>query len=295
MNGRNAESGEPGRWLWVTGRDYYLDEDGEDSVDLDPSFAEDNGGWWTCHKTTRKGDLVLLWRTMPRSDIGYLIQARSDAYSIADDPFAKPKGWDYGCDYAPLYKFSMPLTVKDVRADPYLADWSALRGRFQGRVFAIRPEIWEHLSRRLKALNKGYEKVLAKFDRALGSTEIVLEEELENHLVTNLDLLKPFGYNLELVGRQVICTGHGGRIDLLCKKRGSKRDYVVIELKNVQAGQNTLGQVMTYMGWVKDRIADATEPEGLVIARGFDTRYLSAASLVSKTVRHLSLEQLGFR
>ena len=83
-------------WLWVARPEYYLDEYGNDREDLDPDSGVDSDGWWTCHKNTRKGDLVFLWRTRPKSDIGYLIQAESDAYSIADD---NEQGWEYACDY----------------------------------------------------------------------------------------------------------------------------------------------------------------------------------------------------
>jgi hypothetical protein len=72
---------------------------------------------WTCHKDTKKGDLVLLWRTSPKKDIGYLVQAESDSYSIVDD---NDHGWQYGCDYQMLYKFNHPISVKDLRNDPYL-------------------------------------------------------------------------------------------------------------------------------------------------------------------------------
>ena len=103
-------------WLWVTRPDVYLDEDGNDREDLDPNSGVDSDGWWTCHKDTKKGDLVLLWRTSPKKDIGYLIQAESDAYSIADD---NVHGWEYGCDHQMLYKFDHPINVKDLRNDSY--------------------------------------------------------------------------------------------------------------------------------------------------------------------------------
>ena len=71
-------------WLWVTRPKHYLDEEGNDREDLDPETGKGVGGWWTCHKNTGRGDLVFLWRTTPKQDIAYLIQAKSDAYSIID-------------------------------------------------------------------------------------------------------------------------------------------------------------------------------------------------------------------
>lgn len=85
-------------WVWVTRPEYYLDELGNDREDLDPLNNIDNDGWWTCHKNTQKGDLILLYRSGIKRDIGYLIQAESDAYFIGDENYAVEKGWDYGCD-----------------------------------------------------------------------------------------------------------------------------------------------------------------------------------------------------
>jgi RecB family endonuclease NucS len=128
-----------------------------------------------------------------------------------------------------------------------------------------------------------------------------LEEQLEAKLVQNPDLLEPFGYTLELYrdpvtgtdGQQLVCKGNRGRIDLLCYDTRRKR-YVVIELKNVRAGQNTIGQIQNYMGWVKSSIAGRKPVVGLVISRGYDTRFESARSLVADRISHLDITELGF-
>ena len=78
-------------WLWVTKPEFFLDENLLERADLDPSQCEDSDGWWTCHRDTKAGDMAFLWRTRPKSDIGYLIRARSDAYSIVDDDL-HPRG-----------------------------------------------------------------------------------------------------------------------------------------------------------------------------------------------------------
>jgi YhcG PDDEXK nuclease domain len=275
-------------WLWVTHPQYYLEEDGADRECLDPAVS-DSGGWWTCHRTTQVGDLALLWRTHPRSDIGYLLQATSDAFSILDDPDAAKKNWPYACEWRSLCKFNAPLTIGEIRQHPYLEEWSALRARFQGKVFAIPSAIWSHLVQSLSARNPQLSGVLSGIVGAPAS--IRTEKDLEDRLVASLGILRRHGFDLEVQGRQVILTGHGGRIDLLCFDRKSRR-HVVIELKNVQAGQNTFGQVMTYMGWVKENHRSRRPPLGLVIARGFDNRFLSAVAN-TRLVSHLTLAEAG--
>lgn len=292
-----SESNERQYWLWVTRPDYYLDEDGCDREDLDPTLGADSDGWWTCNKATKEGDLVLLWRTSPKKDIHYLIQAESDAYSIADD---NDKGWDYGCDYEVLYKFEQSLHVKDLKQNPYFDEWGPLRCSFQRSNFKISLEYWNKLNNLLALNNPGYKDFIEKTQRLTIAESIGLEKDLEDALVANLDILKRFGYNLELyndqisnqTGRQFICKGNGGRIDLLCYDRIKKR-FTVIELKNVRASQNTFGQISNYMGWVQERIAKSVPVKGLVISRGYDTRFESALKITDR-ISHINVEELGF-
>ncbi|MBM4054405.1 MAG: EVE domain-containing protein [Planctomycetes bacterium] len=288
-------------WLWVTRPEYYLDEQGHDREDLDPESGVDSDGWWTCHRDTQKGDFVLLYRSRLRRDIGYLIQAESDAYSIADDQYALEQGWDYACDYRILYKFENPVTLEDMRDNPYLHDWGAYSANFRRRVYEIPLAYWHRLGQALSEKNPAYKRFLANAQESIVVKSIMLEEELEEALVHDLDRLKPFGYNLDLwaspidgaSGRQLICKGNGGRIDLLCYDR-RKKQYVVIELKNVRASQNTFAQVSNYVGWVSERIADGEPVIGLVISRGYDVRFQSAVKTNPK-ILHLDLEQIGFK
>lgn len=279
-------------WVWVTTPAYYADEDGSDREDLDPSAQSDAGGWWTCHRDTRQGDLILLYRTKPKMDFGYLIQARSDAYSIAADQYAYERGWDYGCDYQVLYKFEHPVTLNDVRRDPYMDEWGAFRGNFQRRVYAIPQGIWQRLIDRVEERDPDFARFLNRGAVKKATTKILLEEELEDRLAEDISVLRPLGFDLQVRERQLICAGHGGRIDLLCYDSKRKR-YVVIELKNVRAGQNTFAQIATYMGWVEQRVSKGRRAEGLVIARGFDNRFLSAVA-TSDRVKYLDLGELGF-
>lgn len=287
-------------WLWVTGPTYYLDEDGSDREELDPSREADTEGWWTCHKDTQKGDLALLWRTAPKKDIGYLIQTTSDSYSIADDEYAAEQDWDYGCDYQVFYKFDDPVTIRDLRDDPYFDDWGPLRQKFRRRSFPILERFWNRLNRLASDRNPGYRTFIEQRVQEQPVLErIEREEQLEETLVNNLGLLEKFDYDLELytdaatgvTGRQLICKGNGGRIDLLCYDRKGKQ-YVVVELKNVRASQNTFGQVANYVGWVQDRIAGRSPVIGLVISRGYDTRFESSRRVTDR-IFQLNLEQLG--
>ena len=287
-------------WLWVTRPEYYLDEDGSDREDLDPETGKAAGGWWTCHKDTERGDLILLYRTTPKRDFGYLIQAESDAYSIADDDYASRQGWDYGCDYQVLYRFRDPVTLTDLREDSGLDDWGPLRAQFRRKVYNISPDYWEKITDLAAKKNADFAEFIGNVSEQTVAPAILREEELEDAIVNNLSLLAPFGFDLEIYsdsntgqsGRQLVCKGDGGRIDLLCYDRRNAR-YVVIELKNVRAGRSVFAQICSYMGWVEERIALQHPVVGIVISRGTDPKFESARK-VTNCVHQINLADLGF-
>ncbi len=287
-------------WLWVTRPEYYLNENGDEREDLEPTFSNDTQGWWTCHKDTRKGDLILLWRSILKKDIGYLMQATSNAYSIAEDEFAQQRSWDYGCDYQVLFKFTPTISIYTLKHDVSLCDWSPLLQQFRRRVFSVKLEDWWKLVRLSISMQPEYKALIELLERMPLFESILLEEQLEEKIASQLSILKPFGYNLELFidpetkcsGRQYVCRGNGGRIDLLCVDY-LKDQYVVIELKNVRSGQNTFGQISNYIGYVQTRIAKGKRVIGLVISRGYDVRFETALQVTDR-IFQLDLSVLGF-
>ena len=250
-------------WVWITGPEYYLDSDGTDRDDLEPSSDYLPGGWWTCHKDTKAGDLILLYRSRKRMDLAYLIEARSAAYSILDDAAAKSAGWDYGCDYQVLAKFDLPLSLAVMKADPVLREWGALRAGFRRRVYEIPPDIWTHLLGALglkrSALGKLTLKALQLF---------ALESQIEEQLAGNLAPFTAIGLDLDLRARQY-AFNRGGRLDLLCWDRTGKR-YVVVELKRGQIRRDAFAQLKSYMASVREEFPVARKPIGLLVGTHMD-------------------------
>jgi len=104
-----------------------------------------------------------------------------------------------------------------------------------------------------------------------------LEKHLHDFLVDNWDqtvlgrdwmLLEEDG---ETVGSHYQ-TGEVGEIDILAKHRSQDR-WLVVELKRNQSSDETVGQVLRYMGWVRRRKAGKRAPvEGLVICHEVDAK-----------------------
>lgn len=72
-----------------------------------------------------------------------------------------------------------------------------------------------------------------------------------------------------------------GRIDLLARHK-SKPAWLVVELKRGQTGDETIGQVLRYMGWVKRQLAEpGEEVRGLILAHSVDKELAYAASMIA--------------
>lgn len=285
----------PQYWQWVTKAEYFLEADGREREALDPEHGSDPGGYWTCHKDTKVGDLILLYRAGKKDgvtyqDIKYLIQAQSDAYTIDYDEYAFEHGWQYGCDYKPLFKFDNSLSYSELSEDPYLEDWNALRIRFQGIAFKTEERRWKRLQVLLEEKNPEYRDFLKDFKpkeiQQIDFSEKLVEENLSEHL----HVLKKFGYDLNFIGRQVRCIGQGGRIDLLCEDNNDG-SLVIIELKIVKATRNTFGQISNYVGWAIKRKANGRNVKGLVISKGYDNEF-DSAQFTNKDINQIELAEV---
>ena len=86
-----------------------------------------------------------------------------------------------------------------------------------------------------------------------------------------------------------------GSIDILARHNNGK-DWLVIELKRNQTNDDTVGQVLRYMGWVK---AEKAEPEemvkGLIIAREVNQKLMYALNAVKDVDLQLYVVEFRLR
>jgi hypothetical protein len=103
-------------------------------------------------------------------------------------------------------------------------------------------------------------------------TSLSLQRDLENFLVGNLEQLEP-GLSLfeekEKLGKQ-FDAGPAGRIDVLCVDQ--HRNLEVLELKAGEADDKVCAQVLRYMGWVQENVAEGRQVRGLIVANGFSEK-----------------------
>ena len=109
---------------------------------------------------------------------------------------------------------------------------------------------------------------------------VILEKGLEEAIKPNLK--KQLG--LTLAGKDIqqqFAMGVGvGRSDLICTDEHG--DLVVIELKRGMTSDETIGQVLRYVGWARENIAkEGQKVHGWIVAGDYDEQLRLAASAAS--------------
>lgn len=104
-----------------------------------------------------------------------------------------------------------------------------------------------------------------------------LERQLHNFMADNWSELQ-LGHDWDLYEQQGDIVGVEfntktvGRIDLLAKHKVEPA-WLVIEIKKDQTSDETVGQVLRYMGWVADGLAEENEEvRGIIVAYSGDDR-----------------------
>ena len=110
----------------------------------------------------------------------------------------------------------------------------------------------------------------------LGKISISLEKDLEAFIFQNIDSVEDglTSYRGES-GRQY--TVESGRIDILATD--NEDNFVVIELKADMGGDAVLTQTLAYMVDI-EKIAEQRKVRGIIIARDFSSKLVSAVSRV---------------
>ena len=102
-----------------------------------------------------------------------------------------------------------------------------------------------------------------------------LEQHLEEFMESNWSSID-FGRPLHIWtdgndgwGRQY--ATEVGVIDFLCEDKAAN-ELVVVELKRGKSSDRVVGQILRYMGWVREQLADGRGVSGIIITHDYDDR-----------------------
>ena len=72
-----------------------------------------------------------------------------------------------------------------------------------------------------------------------------------------------------------------GVIDFLCEDKAANA-LVVVELKRGKSSDQVVGQILRYMGWVRETLADGRDVSGIIITHEYDDRVRYAVAELPK-------------
>lgn len=156
----------------------------------------------------------------------------------------------------------------------------------------------EEGNKAVKAITEGIEIKVVEGVREIPteteSMEFAMEKYLEEFIEANFNKID-FGAKLELYqheessGRQYPTPI--GNIDLLAVDK-EKKEFVVIELKKGRGSDVVIGQILRYMGWVKENMAKNHNVRGIIILKEKDERLEYALKLIPNV--NLFLYEVSF-
>ena len=142
------------------------------------------------------------------------------------------------------------------------------------------------LSKDLTEIINYYKKAVSieikKEDSPMGQGLFYMEKQLEDFIIENWNKTE-FGKKYDLIEEEGELISQQfktdiGFIDILARDKKTK-NYVVIELKKNQTSDDTIGQLLRYMGWIKKNKKD-DGVKGVIVAGQFDTKLDHAKSMI---------------
>lgn len=110
-----------------------------------------------------------------------------------------------------------------------------------------------------------------------------LEDHLRDFIAQNLESIKINGKQVMLYVDDSGIDGveykiDVGFIDLLAVDE--QGNFIVFELKRAKAPDSAIGQILRYMGWIKENMASDKDVKGVIVSKKADEKIKYAASMV---------------
>ena len=137
------------------------------SVDRSGNFS------WSCGKTTRIGDNLLLYVT--ERGLSYLWAATSDA--------RPDKTWGYRCNVKLVKKITPPIAIQELKSVFPRASWSEPHNHFRGRKsLKLEPEIFNKITSLRAGLTKTPKIQEKEFAQAVAKSLVLTSAQRQKRL-----------------------------------------------------------------------------------------------------------------
>ena len=169
--------------------------------------GECNDVFWQANPETKRGDILVHYETAPASAITRIWRASSDGMT---DPFFH----FYGCVYTSNCIEITPVTLEELKADPYFSKHNLVRKNFQGvNGWPMSSEDYVRLMEILKSkeMDVGFLPRLYVPEIAVNE-EIKFEEDVERILLEPLLDSMGFKKDKDYIRRLSVKAGRGHRI-----------------------------------------------------------------------------------
>ncbi len=220
------------------------------------------GALWTISKGLNIGDVVL----SPKGDGNYLVgEVSGDYYYVPNQALPHRRNIKWYSEELPRTNMSQPLKNST------------------GSI-GTTCDVSKH-SEEIESLIKGKApfSIVAVDSSIENVTEFAMEKHLEDFLVKNwsqTELGKKYDLFFEdgeVIGQQY--PADKDRIDILAVSKDGK-ELLVIELKKGRASDYVVGQILRYMGFIKEEIAEKHQiVKGVIIALEDDIKIRRALSV----------------
>ena len=215
------------------------------------------GGFWTIAKGLNIGDVVLC----PNGGKGFYVGEVSSDYYYTESS-------------------SLPHR-RAVKWYPAIVERSALSDTLQNSVGSMGTvsDISQYAEEIERLIGGDVQPVLISTDETVDDPiAFALEKHLEEFLIHNWKQTE-LGKEYDLEGQQYPVDT--GRIDILAISK-DKKILLVIELKKGRASDSVVGQILRYMGYVQEELAENHQKvKGIIIAHEDDPRIRRALSVTT--------------
>jgi hypothetical protein len=165
----------------------------------------------------------------------------------------------------------------------YIPEINGLKVTFRDSVGnLVDSRLGEDLSEILSTYRNTLDLEVRDETSVVSSGLFYMEKQLEEFIIENWNESE-FGKTLELIYEDGLLKSQQyktdiGTIDILAKDRVTG-SYVVIELKRNQTSDDTVGQILRYMGWVTENLKEANV-RGIIVSGKYDEKLYYAQNMI---------------